>query len=289
MADLLELVLAQINFRTRVFHRGVHCGNWQLHLEQSEKVLLHFVSEGGCEIDLQEQRKTIRLNQGDLLLFSKTEKHTIQKPKENITTEGGSADQSGLICAYVEFDATERNYLIEALPNCVVTPADAHQNNDWLRNLLELILSESNAELLASQIVIERLTDVLFIHIIRSYLSQNRKLTGFFAAYKDPILRRVLELIHREPHKPWTIADFASLANLSRSSFIEKFTRILGSSPIAYLTEQRLQYAYQQLCMGERKVLDLALDCGYETESSFSKAFKRRYNISPGTLKRMQR
>lgn len=284
MADLIELLLAQLRFKTRVFHRGYHCGQWQLDLDKSDKVLFHFAYQGGCEVVLVEEQQSFELRQGDLLLFVRPGKHIVRNLENHATSY--TDDNNGLICAYVEFESGIRNYLLEALPDCVITRADAHQDDSWLKYLIGVLFSESDAEMTASQTVIERLMDILFIHVIRSYIAGNPELNGIFAAYGDAKLRTVLELMHQEPNRSWSIADFTQAANLSRSAFIAKFSNLLGISPMAYLSQQRLQYAYQQLCEGQRKVIDVAMECGYENESSFSKAFKRQHGIAPGLLKR---
>ncbi len=293
MTDLIESILSRLSLRTRVFHRGKHCGDWQLDLEQSDKVLFHFVSEGSCIVELQEQKSIIALVQGDLLLLLKPVKHVLRATKkvgeennQTCTSEEEIHNASGLVCAYIEFDPTFHNPLFEAMPSYVVVKSNSHSDTIWLRNLLELLFAEASADNTASQTVIERLTDILFIHIIRSYLTNCTAHTGILAAYNDPGLRAALELMHENPQKPWSIADFSSVANLSRSAFIEKFSRTLEVPPMTYLTRQRLDYAYRQLSEGRCKIIDVALDCGYENESSFSKAFKRMYGITPGTLNR---
>lgn len=48
MSDLIGLILNRLSLRIRVFHQGIHCGNWKLNLDQSDKVLFHFVSQGQC-------------------------------------------------------------------------------------------------------------------------------------------------------------------------------------------------------------------------------------------------
>ncbi len=281
MADLIETLLTRLSLRSRVFHRGQHCGNWKLDLEQSDKVLFHFVNEGNCVVELPEQQCKIKLAQGDLLLLTKPGKHILH------ASENTSSDNtSGLICAYVEFDSTVSNPLFEALPDYVIARADGHSSSNWLKYLLSLLFAEAEAERTASHTVIERLTDILFIHIIRCHIINCPELTGILSAYNDSALRTVLELMHFHPQKPWSIADFSVAANLSRSVFIEKFSNTLGVPPMTYLTQQRLEYGYRQLKEGKRKVIDVALDCGYENESSFSKAFKRMYNITPSMLKR---
>lgn len=292
MTDLIESLLTRLSLRTRVFHRGMHCGNWHLDLEHSDKVLFHFVSKGNCMIEMPEYDANVELNQGDLLLLPRPGKHKLhalnpdQANKNSIPEHAFDDSSSELICAYVEFDSKINNPLFKALPNYVIARADSHSDSSWLKHLLGLLFAEASTEGTASQTVIERLTDILFIHIIRAYLSKYPASTGFFAAYNDPSLRKVLELIHESPQKPWSIADFSIAAKMSRSAFIEKFSRTLEMPPMTYLTHQRMEYAYRLLKEGKHKVIDVALDCGYESESSFSKAFKRIYNINPGGFNR---
>lgn len=295
MTDLIESLLAQLNLRTQVFHRGTHCGSWHLSLEHSDKVLFHFVSDGSCVVEISEPECKIALSRGDLLLIRNPVNHKVRATDRNSDKVPTSKANPGellpedicnLICAYVEFDPKVQNPLFDALPASVVVRAGSHADGTWLESLLGLLFAEANTKASASQTVIERLTDILFIHIIRTYVADCPEETGILAAYNDPSLRKVLEYIHNNPEKPWMIADFCSAANLSRSVFIEKFTRTLGVPPMTYLTQQRLEHAYRELREGKRKIIDVALDCGYENESSFSKAFKRMYEISPGAYRR---
>lgn len=292
MTDLIESLLTRLSLRTRVFHRGMHCGNWQLDLEPSDKVLLHFVSAGKCKVDMPEYGAKIELNQGDILLIPRPGRHKLIPGHTDVnnadckTESEFNSSSSGLICAYVEFDPKMNNPLLKALPDFVVTRANSHPDDTWIEHLLGLLFAEAGTESIASQTVIERLTDILFIHIIRTYLASCPEGTGILAAYNDQSLRRVLELIHESPQKPWSIADFATAANLSRSAFIERFSRTLEMPPMTYLTQQRLEYAYRLLSEGKHKIIEVALDCGYENESSFSKAFKRQYNVSPSIVNR---
>jgi AraC-like DNA-binding protein len=200
--------------------------------------------------------------------------------------QGVRAGTTGLICGYFCFDPLVQNPLTDALPDCVVVRAAAHPNPRWLQHLIALLLAESTAQAPACETIVEKLSDVLFIHVLRSFLAESPQHKGILAGFADPALRPVLGMVHREPHRPWSIADFSLAANLSRSSFIERFTRLVGVSPMAYLTSRRLDLAYRLLTEGRQKVLDIALRCGYESEASFSKAFKRCYGVAPSLARR---
>lgn len=296
MQDLIGQLLASVRLRARVFYRGQHCGRWLLSVPGTAQAMLHFVVQGRCLIDTPDHAETMPLSNGDLVVFTRASAHVIRAREDApdrgedaqffAFEEGWRADATGLICCHLEFDPNVRNPLLEALPECVVVPAESHPDRDWLTNMLALLLSESSAAAPATESVIEHLADILFIHVLRSYLASSPERTGVLAAYTDRALRAALEVMHDEPPRPLTIADLACAANLSRSAFFERFTRVLGMPPMVYLTQQHLESAYRQLREGSAKVLEIALACGYESEASFSKAFKRMYGIAPGALRR---
>ncbi len=296
MPDLIEELLSSVRFRTRVFYRGQHCGKWLLNVPGTGQAMLHFAVQGRCAIEAPDHAEPLPLSGGDLVMFTRASGHVIRAREDAPDSHedaqffafeaGWHADAAGLICAHIEFDPNARNPLLEALPECVVVHAESLPNRDWIKHLLALLLSESSAAAAASESVIERLADILFIHVLRSYLACSPKRTGVLAAYTDPALRSALEAIHREPQRPWAVADLARAAKLSRSAFVERFTRVLEMPPMAYVTQQRLESAHRQLREGRAKVLEIALACGYESEASFSKAFKRTYGIAPGALRR---
>ncbi len=238
----------------------------------------------------------VALGGGDLVVFTRASAHVIRAREDapdaqdearfSAFEEGWRPDATGLICCHLDFDPNVRNPLMEALPACVVVPAHSHPDRDWLKHLLALLLSESRAAMPATESVIGHLADILFIHVLRSYLVNAPERTGVLAAYSDPALGPVLKLIHDEPPRLLTIADLASAAKLSRSSFFERFTRVLGMSPRVYLTQQRLESAYRQLRESKAKVIEIAQACGYESEASLNKAFRRHFGFPPSMLRR---
>ncbi|MEW8385453.1 MAG: helix-turn-helix transcriptional regulator, partial [Candidatus Thiodiazotropha taylori] len=76
------------------------------------------------------------------------------------------------------------------------------------------------------------------------------------------------------------------LANLSRSAFADRFKTLLGESPINYLGRWRMQNAWLWLSEERATIYDVAKRCGYESEASFSKAFKKYTGESPGKVRK---
>lgn len=86
--------------------------------------------------------------------------------------------------------------------------------------------------------------------------------------------------IHREPTRRWTVASFALEVGMSRSSFAARFAQLVGDGPIEYLTRWRMLLAGRSLSRG-KPIGATARSLGYESESAFSKAFKRVMGSTP--------
>lgn len=76
---------------------------------------------------------------------------------------------------------------------------------------------------------------------------------------------------------------------MSRSSLHERFVHFIGQPPMQYLTQWRMQLASGMLRETSAKVLEIALEVGYESEAAFSRAFKRAVGMAPGAWRRSKR
>jgi AraC-like DNA-binding protein len=92
-------------------------------------------------------------------------------------------------------------------------------------------------------------------------------------------------LMHRHPARPWTIAELAKEAGISRSVLAERFRHFLGEPPMAYLTRWRLQLGAQLLNSTSRGVAEIAAEVGYESEPAFNRAFKREFRLPPARFR----
>jgi transcriptional regulator GlxA family with amidase domain len=106
--------------------------------------------------------------------------------------------------------------------------------------------------------------------------------TGWLAGARDPIVGKSLGLLHSRIAHPWTIADLADEVGISRTALVERFTRYLSEPPMTYLTRWRLQLAARSLENTSRGVAEIAGEVGYQSESAFSRAFKREFGEPPG-------
>jgi AraC-like DNA-binding protein len=98
----------------------------------------------------------------------------------------------------------------------------------------------------------------------------------------DPAIGAALRAVHAEPQRPWTVADLAAEANLSRATFARRFHELVGVAPLAYVTDWRMALAREQLRDSDAGLAAIAQSLGYASEFSFAAAFKRHEGVAPG-------
>jgi AraC family transcriptional activator of mtrCDE len=87
--------------------------------------------------------------------------------------------------------------------------------------------------------------------------------------------------MHERPQHGWTVASLAREAAMSRAAFARRFHALLGEGPLGYLTTWRMRLAAQLLRTTTLSVAEVAARVGYESEFSFSRAFRRAWAAAP--------
>jgi transcriptional regulator GlxA family with amidase domain len=151
------------------------------------------------------------------------------------------------------------------------------------------LAAETSNERQGGSVVINRLADLLFIQGVRAHISKLKECpvsTGWLKAIADPQIGRALSLIHANPESPWTVASLAAAVNMSRSSFAARFSQLMQTSPVDYITSWRMQKAEDLLRQGNVYPAEIAALIGYQSEAAFRKAFKRETGSTPGAVRK---
>ncbi|NOT61977.1 MAG: helix-turn-helix transcriptional regulator [Acidobacteria bacterium] len=158
-----------------------------------------------------------------------------------------------------------------------------------------MMVEEAAAETPGSEIIRARLTDVLFVQILRAFIAQVTKLSQnckgparLLRAFVDPQISQALTLIHQQPLRRWTVAELAEELGMSRTSFAVHFSQVAGITPLDYLRKWRIHRACDLLQQAEHNLDEIAERVGYESGAAFSKAFKREMSITPGLYRKQQ-
>lgn len=200
----------------------------------------------------------------------------------------GSGDQTNqhFVCGFLS--TTMRDHpLLVALPPLLVTSLRGTPSGDWAESSFRYAAREHAAQRPGSNDMLARLSELLFVEAVRAHIEQlSGKATGWLAALRDPALAPALSALHARPMHPWTAEGLAEVACLSRSAFAERFTSIVGQPPMSYLTRWRMVLAGQRLRESTETIAQIAEAVGYESESTFSRAFAREMGMAPGAWRK---
>lgn len=291
--DVLNQLFSTFKVSATIFHNGQYCGNWAIDTSGTQYISFHIVSFGRCFVSIDGNEESITLEQGDLVLFPRDVSHCItndialKQVKNTMTSQDYSNGQhnggTGLICGYFAHKHPLVTSITDHLPSCIVIKRNQiNDKQSGLHLLLDVLLEESLHPDKGSELIMSKISEALLAIIFRQHLPTE---TGVLAASIHPKLCSAIKAIHQNNEYKWTVEELAELCFMSRSAFSQMFKSVLGQSPMEYLTQWRLSLAYRMLADEKVSTLSAALSCGYDNESSFSKAFKRVMGVNPGTLR----
>src|SRR5262249_14648487 len=174
-------------------------------------------------------------------------------------------DRTTMVCGYVGCDAKPFNPLLASLPRLLRIPGLAGSST-WIATFLRSLAEESNRKLPGGEAVLERMSEMLFVEVLRRHLDTlPAEPTGWLAGPRDPGAGRALGTMHEKPAEAWTIERLSEEVALSRSVLHERFVSFIGQPPMQYLAQWRMQLASGWLRDTDAKVIDIALEVGYES------------------------
>jgi AraC-like DNA-binding protein len=285
-------------------------------------VLFHILVDGSCEVACQ-GHTTVTMESGDVVVFPRGEQHTMRShgagapmPLASIFTpgthddppqlaHGGGGRTSRFVCGYLNCDQRFAP-LVEALPTMLVVRArddyaaieavDAHGSRPtavpqgsgtWLGTTLKFTVNEARAARPGNAAILSRLTELMFVEILREYMHRLPATQGgWLAGVNDPQVGKALRLMHANPVHDWTVDELAREAAVSRSVLAQRFTHLVGETPMRYLANWRMQLAKQMMREGAANVQEVATRVGYDSEAAFNRAFKRVTGSPPAAWRK---
>lgn len=200
---------------------------------------------------------------------------------------GGDGAACSLVCGEFDFDDLGSHPLIENLPQKLLVPGDSSYNTQWLDSAIGFIAHEATRQEPGASAIIDRLSEIMLIQVIRATLDASKEHIPFLSAFTDPRINKVLSAIHANPADDWSVEKLGKLVNMSRSSFSNRFTELAKMTPLQYVIFVRLQRASHLLTKTSMPLITVAENVGYQSEAAFSQAFKKQYEMRPGEFRRV--
>ncbi len=314
--DALSEILRVVRLAGAFFIEGRFTAPWCLQSPRADSVasllepraervvIFHLITEGTCFVEL-DGLPPIRLVAGDVAVIPQGEAHRMNSepglppidgmPLEDLLTRrpaewhfGGGGQATGMVCGYLACDARLARMLFAGLPPVVRVNVRGSDAGMWLEASVRYALTEAHSPRPGGAGVLAKLAELLFIEVLRMYMNGRSAGTGWLAGMGDRVVGAALDKLHTRPAHAWTLEELARAAGASRSVLAERFQQLVGSSPMQYLTQWRMVMAANLLCHSNAPLARIAQDVGYQTDTAFSRAFRREFGAPPATWRRLQ-
>lgn len=265
--DLLSQVLAQIRLTgDRVYSSRLQAKD-RLELEPRAAHVC-VLKEGRLKVTSGSEPQ-VTIESGDLFL--------LPRDPQGVRITAVAAPATLIVCRFW-FDAGSLRAMLFALPWLI--HIDRTEAEAWLQGLVHYTLLEVDDGQPGGALMVSRLIDLIVIRTLRTWVHQGRA-AGWLGGLSDARVARALRKIHEQPLQRWSIEALARVASMSRSSFSERFTALVGCSPLRYQNEWRLTLARDMLAKRSARVGEVGIAIGYESEAAFSRAYKAFFGRSP--------
>jgi len=270
----------------------------------------HLVMEGAGWIEADRLGEAPRaLEPGDVILMPRGDPHYLSsdpgvrvppklgdfyRPQDRqlpfrVSVAGDGSAGIRIVCGYFGCDAAPFNPLLEAMPRLTIIKSGPDCGR-LASTFIAAALTEGGKERPGGETILARLSELMLVQAIRLYIEALPETAeGWLSGLRDPMVGRALQLIHGAPARDWTIESLARSAGVSRSVLAERFARLVGHPPMAYLARWRMQLAAHALQEPGASISAIAADVGYESEAAFNRAFKRVVGMPPGSWRRARR
>lgn len=296
MADPLSDVITLLKPRA-VFAKGISgAGRWGVRYSDFGEPSFAAVLDGRCRLAV-DGEAPITLEAGDFVLLPATPGFTMSgfepvapkridpklalAPAEDVRhgRQSGPPDVR-LLGGYFMFDSPDAALLVSLLPRLVHVSGVAR-----LSMLTALVGEETREERAGRDLVLNRLVEILLIEALRASAG-NGAAPSLLRGLSDGRIAAAIRAIHVAPAQNWTVVLLAQEAALSRSAFFDRFTRVVGVSPMEYVLAWRMALAKNLLRTHEIAIDEVAERVGYASASTFSTAFSRHVGQPPGRYAR---
>lgn len=296
--DRLSDILDFIEVRSAVSGGSIMSGRWQTTSVVDDDLKFIAIVTGHARLQTNDVDGVAELGPGDVAVLNgrtwlkidggegDAEPVQVDPPTAGtpLTDVQLHADADALIGGRIELDPIGRELVLHAIPPLLHARAGSTAEPRLLDHVRQLF-NELVSDRLGSEFAVRHHGQLLVLEIIRGLPNDPELPAGWLTALTNESLRPALTLMHEHPGHGWQLERLAQAASMSRTTFAERFRRAAGVPPLTYLHNWRMLIAQRTLRHTDTSIQTLAHNIGYQSESSFSSAFKRHVGESPRTYR----
>lgn len=315
--DALSEVLRVVRLSSAIFFNAQFTAPWCfsspsaasvtdiLHPGAEQLVVFHLLTEGECHLQIDGTPETV-LHAGDVIVFPHGDAHlmasapgvapggatdlpALLKRRPRMLRYGGGGAATRFVCGYLVCDPRLCRSIFLALPQVLIVSLRNDGKKDWLEHSIHYAVAEAASPRPGGEGVLAKLSEVLFVETLRRYIARlPPEQTGWLAGLRDRPVASALALMHERPAHDWTLEELARECGTSRSVLSERFSHFVAQSPMGYLTRWRMALAANLLRNSSMSLCRISAEVGYQTDTAFSRAFRREFGVPPATWRRRQ-
>ncbi len=307
--DALSKIFDDIHLNKAEYIYVRACGEWCFQMDAQPAVMAHIVLTGTMYMQYGEQ--SLIAKAGDIVLIPSGIEHIVSSDEQAKLVEavhlakyfqdrsnepialGDASQYSDIELASnpelmfslsfkSDIDTIMAGPLLNALPQVMhIQSLMTSRTPEWLQIGLMFVGIETQQMRPGRDKILDHLVSILFIECVRDYICGLSDQTNWLNALTHPQLSNALAAIHAHPQQGWTVESLAEQCCMSRSKFASVFHSVVGEPPLGYLQQYRLRLASQMLRQSNLNIQQIAGRIGYASETAFSQAFKRQFEITP--------
>lgn len=314
--DALSDILKATRWTASTYLSSAGEGPWCMQVLYRPQGVFHAVLKGRCYLRQNGNPQAIVLEEGDVIVFPTGGDHKIsgtaqglKLPTQNVIRlpdddevmvfkhgavsfsrrelDEHASGTTQWLSGTMSYDTSIHHPLLKELPCSIYVGEEDKDAHQVLQSVISVLVNESRADTPGSTMTIDRMTEVLFLQLLRCHVQHSTQSEGYYAALSDPHIGVALNLVHTEDDGALTVESLCNAAAMSRTRFNARFTKLVGETPKAYLTTTRLLRAKTKLQHSQESVQSIADAAGYSSDSSFSKAVKKHFGMTPGELRKV--
>jgi AraC-like DNA-binding protein len=300
--DPLSEVLSLLKLHSYMVGGFDHGGEWSVQFGTHDGIKCYAIVSGQCWLVVESVPDPVLLETGDCFLLPRGLPFRLAsdlalppvdyRSLMDTPVNGGLRTFNGggkfvMVGGFFAIAGPHARALLSELPPIAHIRSEADRAE--LRWSLEKMRQELREERPGAALVAQQLATTLLVQALRLHLAErlNGK-AGWLSALMDKPMKAAITSMHEDPAHRWTLEKLAARSGMSRSIFALKFKATVGVSPMEYLTRWRMLLAGDRLKGSDEPIAAIACSLGYESESAFSKAFRRVMVCSPRQYRRGQ-
>jgi len=143
--------------------------------------------------------------------------------------------------------------------------SEFRKRDPQLEAIALMLLTELQQESPSSKLYIESLSNVLAVHLLRHYATTKPQVPIYAGGLSSRQLVQVLDYMNDHLDQDIKLLDLAALLGMSQFHFCHQFKKAIAITPYQYLLQQRIERAKQLLKQTDQPIMDIALQCGFNS------------------------